>query len=112
MGVSTNSVYSGFRACLGPRPRAFHCWYMEPAARPTGGSYRMPLSRWYQKEGRHRSPRSLGVPQVRPEDNYQILRMSRNKPGISGIQVYQEYDLYWNISRYNQAIRSSFLLSW
>ena len=26
--------------------------------------------------------------------------MSRNKSEVSGVQVYQEYDLYWNISGY------------
>jgi len=38
--------------------------------------------------------------------------MSGNKPGISGMQVYQEYSLYWNISSCNQDVRSSFPLSW
>ena len=39
----------------------------EPAARRTGGSYRMPLSRWYHEGGSQYSPRSPGGPQVRPE---------------------------------------------
>ena len=34
---------------------------------PTGGSYRMPLSRWYQEGGSQHFPRSPGGPQVRPE---------------------------------------------
>jgi len=37
------------------------------AARRTGGSYRMPSSRWYQEGGSQHSPRSPGGPQVRPE---------------------------------------------
>ena len=28
--------------------------------------------------------------------------MSRNKSEVSGVQVYQEYDLYWNISGYKK----------
>jgi len=28
------------------------------------------------------------------------MGMSRNKSGVSGVQVYQEYGLYWNISGY------------
>jgi len=40
----------GPRACPGPRPRVFRYWSTEPAARLTGRSYRMPLSRWYQEE--------------------------------------------------------------
>ena len=42
-------------------------WWTEPAARRSGGSYRMPLSRWYQEGGSQHSPRSPGGPQVRPE---------------------------------------------
>ena len=35
-------------------------------------------------------------------DNYLITGMGRSKSGVSGVQVYQKYDLYWNISRYNK----------
>jgi len=66
-GGINEQCYSGSCKCLGPRSRAFHCWCMEPAARPTGGSYRMPFSRWYQEGGSQHSPRSPGGPQVRPE---------------------------------------------
>ena len=35
----------------GPRSRVFHCWCMQPAARPTRGSYRMPFQDGTKKEG-------------------------------------------------------------
>ena len=46
-------------------PGLFHCWRMEPVARRKEGSYRMPLSRWYQEGGSQRFPRSPGGPHVK-----------------------------------------------
>ena len=65
--MSTNNIYSGSHTCPGPRSMMFRCWCTKPAARPTWGSYKMPLSRWYQDGGSQHSPRSPGGPQVRPE---------------------------------------------
>ena len=54
-------VYSGSRAYPGAWHRMFRYWCTKPTARRTGGSYRMPFSRWYQEGGSQHSPQSLGA---------------------------------------------------
>jgi len=62
-----NNVYSRSRTYPGHGPGLFHCWRIEPTARHSGGSYRMPFQDGTRKIEIQHSPRSPGGPQVESE---------------------------------------------
>ena len=128
-----NNVYSGSRACPGPRFRVSGVWNQpqgvqesligcpfrmvperQRASAPLGHLEALRQNRKIQLHNisnttvKHKYIDICQFPPTRFKlsdfynllDNYQIAGMSRNKSGVSGIQVYQEYDFYWNILGY------------